>query len=94
MFISIDEIWQSLQHSLGLIFVDQGRSPGRIMLTKTDIFRVAHLMLHEYGGEAEDTAAKYADIMRGCGDWDALLTWTSIRQTIALIHRAPTTLPN
>jgi hypothetical protein len=45
------------------------------MLTKIDIFRVAHLMLHEYGGEAEDEAAKYADIMRGCGDWDALLTW-------------------
>jgi hypothetical protein len=64
------------------------------MLTKIDIFRVAHLMLHEYGGEAEDEAARYADMMRTYGDWDALLTWTSIRQTIALMHQAPTSLPN
>jgi hypothetical protein len=75
-------------------FVDQVTSPGRIMLTKIDIFRVAHLMLHEYGGEAEDEAARYADMMRGCGDWDALLTWTSIRQTIALMHQTSTSLPN
>jgi hypothetical protein len=65
-----------------------------MMLTKPDIFRVAHLMLHEYGNEAEDEAAKYADLMRGCGNWDALLTWTSIRQTIAVMDQAPTSLPN
>ena len=64
------------------------------MLTKLDIFRVAHLMLHEYGSEAEDEAAKHADLMLGYGDWDALLTWTSIRQTIAVMHQAPTSLPN
>jgi hypothetical protein len=65
-----------------------------MMLTKLDIFRAAHLMLHEYGSEAEDEAAKYADLMRGCGDWAALLTWTSIRQTIAVMDQAPTSLPN
>jgi hypothetical protein len=64
------------------------------MLTKADIFRVAHLMLHEYGGEAEDEAAKYADMMRGCGDLNALLTWTSIRQTITLMQQTSTSLPN
>ena len=64
------------------------------MLTKLDIFRVAHLMLHEYGCEAEDEAAKYVDLMRGCGNWDALLTWTSIRQTIAVMDQVPTSLPN
>jgi hypothetical protein len=64
------------------------------MLKRTDIFRVAHLMLHQYGGEAEDEAAKYADLMRGRGDWDSLLTWTSIRQTIAAMDQAPPTLPN
>jgi hypothetical protein len=65
-----------------------------MMLTKLDIFRVAHLMLHEYGSEAEDEAAKYADLMRGCGDGDATLTWTSIRQTIAVMDQAPASLPN
>ena len=64
------------------------------MLTKLDIFRLAHLMLHEYGSEAEDEAARYADLMRGCGDWDALLTWTSIRQTIAVMDQAGASLPN
>ena len=64
------------------------------MITKLDMFRVAHLMLHEYGSEAEDEAARYAERMRGCGDWDALLTWTSIRQTIAVMHQAGTSLPN
>jgi hypothetical protein len=64
------------------------------MLNRTDIFRVAHLMLHQYGGEAEDEAAKYADLMRGCGDWDALLTWTTIRQTIAAMHQTSAILPN
>ena len=64
------------------------------MLTKLDIFRMAHLMLHEYGSEAEDEAAKFANLMRGCGNWDALLTWTSIRQTIAVMDQAPTSLPN
>lgn len=64
------------------------------MIKELDICRVAHLMLHEYGGEAEDEAARYADLMRGCGDWEALLTWTRIRQKIAVMHHAPTGLPN
>jgi hypothetical protein len=64
------------------------------MVTELDILRVAHLMLHEYGGNAESEAARYADQLRGSGDWNALLTWTRIRQTIAVMHRLPTGLPN
>jgi hypothetical protein len=64
------------------------------MLKRTDVFCVAHLMLHQYGGEAEDEAARYAEQMRGRGDWAALLTWTTIRQTIAAMEQASTGLPN
>jgi hypothetical protein len=51
-------------------------------------------MLHEYGGEAEHEAARYADQLRGRGDLNALLVWTRIRHTIAVMHRVPTGLPN
>jgi hypothetical protein len=64
------------------------------MLKKTDVFRVAHLMLHQYGDEAEHEAARYADQMRDRGDWDALLTWTTIRQTIVAMDQASTGLAN
>ena len=64
------------------------------MLKRADVFRVAHLMLHQYGGEAEDEAARYADLMRDRGDWEALLAWTTIRQTIAAMDQASTGLPN
>ena len=64
------------------------------MVTELDILRTAHLMLHEYGGDAEDEAARYAEVMRGRGDWNALLIWTRIRQTIAVMHQLPAGLPN
>ena len=64
------------------------------MVTELDIWRVAHLMLHEYGGQAENEAARYADVVRGQGNWDALLTWMRIRQTISMMHQVPTGLPN
>ena len=51
-------------------------------------------MLHQYGGDAEDEAARYADMMRDRGDREALLTWTTIRQTIAAMDQASTGLPN
>jgi hypothetical protein len=43
------------------------------MISDVDILRAAHLMMHRYGGDAELEAAKYADLMRGCGDRDGLL---------------------
>ena len=64
------------------------------MVTELDILRVAHLMLHEYGGNAENEAARHADMLRGQGDWDALLTWMRIRQTIVMMHQVPAGLPN
>ena len=59
------------------------------MISETDILRAAHLMMHEYGPDAELEAAKYADLMGGRGDRDALLTWTRIWRTIAVMHIAP-----
>jgi hypothetical protein len=67
---------------------------GEVMVTELDVLRVAHLMLHEYGGDAEQEAARYADQLRGRGDWNALLVWTRIKHTIAVMHRIPTGLPN
>jgi hypothetical protein len=76
------------------MFIRIGGYLGRVMLNRADIFCAAHLMLHQYGGEAEDEAARYADLMRGRGDWHALLIWTSIRQTIVAMHQTSTSLPN
>jgi hypothetical protein len=44
------------------------------MLSDVDIYRTAHLMMHEYGNNAEREAAKWADRMLGRGDRDELLT--------------------
>jgi hypothetical protein len=66
------------------------------MISDLDILRAAHLMMHEYGGDAEVQAANYVERMRGRGDWNTLLTWARIQRTIALLDltRTPTGLPN
>jgi hypothetical protein len=64
------------------------------MLSDVDIYRAAHLMMHEYGNNAEREAARCTDRMLGRGDRDELLTWFRIRRTIAVMRQAPTGLPN
>jgi hypothetical protein len=66
------------------------------MISDLDILRAAHLMMHEFGGDAEVEAANYVERMRGRGDWNTLLTWTRIQRTIALLDltKTPTGLPN
>ena len=66
------------------------------MVSDLDILRAAHLMMHEFGGDAELEAANCIDRMRGHGDWNALLTWTRIQRTIALLDltKTPSGLPN
>ena len=59
------------------------------MTSDTDILKMAHLMLHEYGGDAEFAAALYAELMLGCGDRDAVLTWSRVRRSIVMMDRAP-----
>jgi hypothetical protein len=68
----------------------------RMMLSDLDILRAAHLMMHEYGGDAKLEAANYIDRMRGRGDWGTLLTWARIQRTIAVLDlTTPSTgLPN
>jgi hypothetical protein len=67
-----------------------------MMISDLDILRVAHLMMHEFGGDAELEAANFIDRMRGEGDWNALLTWARIQRTIVMLDltTAPTGLPN
>jgi len=66
------------------------------MLSDLDILRAAHLMMHEFGGDAELEVANYIDRMRGRGDWNALLTWARIQRTIAMLDltTTPTGRPN
>ena len=66
------------------------------MISDLDILRVAHLMMHEFGGDAELEAASCIDRMRGRGDWATLLTWTRIQRTIVMLDltTTPTGLPN
>jgi len=53
------------------------------MLSDVDLHRAAHLMMHEYGHDAELEAARRADQMLARGDRDELVIWFGIRQTIA-----------
>jgi len=66
------------------------------MLSDVDLYRAAHLMMHEYGNNAELEAARCADRMLAWGDRDDLLVWFGIGRTIAMIRsQAFTTgLPN
>ena len=64
------------------------------MLSDVEIHRTAHLMMHEYGNNAEREAAKWAGRMLGRGDRDELLTWFRIWRTIAVMRQAPAGLPN
>jgi hypothetical protein len=67
---------------------------GNKMLSNVDIYRTAHLMMHEYGNNAEREAAKWADRMLERGDRGELLTWFRISQKIAVMRQAPTGLPH
>jgi len=53
------------------------------MISDLDILRAAHLMIHEFGEDAELEAANCIDRMRRGGDWNALLTWARIQRTLA-----------
>ena len=66
------------------------------MISDLDILRAAHLMMHEFGGDAELEAANCIDRMHRQGDRDALLTWARIQRAIAMLDltKTPTGLPN
>ncbi len=59
------------------------------MLSDSDIYRAAHLMLHRYGDDAELEAAQRADRMHRRGDRGELLTWFRIWRTIVAMRQAP-----
>jgi hypothetical protein len=72
----------------------QLRSGGALaMMSDVEITQAAHLLMNKYGGNAELEAARYADILRGRGDRDGLLTWSKIWRTIAVMRPVRTGLP-
>ena len=64
------------------------------MLSDSDIYRAAHLMMHQYGDDAELEAARCADRMFGRGDREETLTWFRICRTIAAMRQVPAGLPH
>jgi len=64
------------------------------MPSDVDIYRAAHLMMHEHGGDAELEAATRANRMLQRGDRNELLTWFRIWRTIAVMRQASTSLPH
>lgn len=64
------------------------------MLSQPDIHRAAHVMLHEFGNNAELAAAHCANQMLWCGNSGAALNWFQICRTIAVLRQTPATLPN
>jgi hypothetical protein len=67
-----------------------------MMISELEILRAAHLMMHQYGGDAELEAANYIDRIRRRADWNTLITWARIQRTIAVLYLSatPTGLPN
>ena len=55
--------------------------------------RVAHLIMHSHGDDAELEAATHADRMLRRGHRDELLTWFRIWRTIAVMRQTPTGRP-
>jgi hypothetical protein len=64
------------------------------MLSEPDIYRAVHLMLHQYGNDAELEAAQCADRMHRRGDREETFTWFRIWRTIAAMRQAPAGLPH
>jgi hypothetical protein len=64
------------------------------MLSDSDIYRAAHLMLRQYGDDAELEAARCADRMFGRSDREETLTWFRICRTIAAMRQVPAGLPH
>ena len=56
------------------------------MLSDLDFYRAAHLMMYEYGHDAELEAARRADQMLARGGRDELLIWFGIWRTIAAMR--------
>jgi len=70
------------------------RLKGDVVPSDLDIYRAAHLMMHEHGGDAELEAATRANRMLQRGDRDELLTWFRIWRTIAAMRQTPASLPH
>ena len=64
------------------------------MLSHEDVYRAAHVLMHEFGNDAESEAARGISRTLGSGDRDAVLNWFRIWRTIAVMRTTASTLPN
>jgi hypothetical protein len=65
-----------------------------MMLSHTDIYRAAHVLMHEFGNDAECEAARCVNRTLWSGNHDAVLNWFRIWRTIALMRTTASNLPN
>jgi hypothetical protein len=63
-------------------------------LLHTDVYRAAHVLMHEFGNEAEFEAARRVSRTLWSGDHDTVLDWFRIWRTIALMRTTGSNLPN
>ena len=64
------------------------------MLSHADIYRAAHVLMHEFGQDAEFAAERCVSNTRWTRDRDAVLNWFRIWRTIALLRTTGSSLPN
>jgi hypothetical protein len=58
-------------------------------ISDLDVWRAAHLLIGQYGADAEIEAARRADLMLGRGDHDGQLVWRRIMRAIAALQAPP-----
>lgn len=63
-------------------------------MPEVDIYRAAHLMMYEYGNDAELEAARCANKLVWRGDRETLVTWFKIWRAIVAMRQTPTGLPH
>lgn len=60
------------------------------MVSDLDIWRAAHLLVKQHGGNAELVAAHRADELMEREDWEGRAVWLRITRAIADLQATPT----
>jgi len=59
------------------------------MVSNTDIYRAANMLIAQHGADAMIEAANMVDTMLGRGDLEGRAVWRQIRQAIAELQAQP-----
>ncbi|MDH3473317.1 MAG: hypothetical protein OEM59_06470 [Rhodospirillales bacterium] len=57
------------------------------MISETDVYRSAGVLIGNHGGNAPDHAAQFADEFLEAGDMDGYLTWREVLRAIDEVLR-------